>query len=85
MGYEKFPGITVDIFNEFSRETFLGISADFPQNYYLGRHSRNKQIKKYEVRAETDLLSWWLSEENKTKKSQDIAKRDQLKDKKKAY
>ena len=76
MGYEKFPGITVDIFNEFSRETFLG-------NYYLGRHSRNKQIKKYEVRAETDLLSWWLSEENKTKKSQDIAKRDQLKDKKK--
>ena len=57
MGDEKFPGIAVDIFNGFSRETFLGISADFPQNCYLGRHGRNKLIKKYDVRAETDLLN----------------------------
>jgi len=47
MGYGKFPGIPVDIFTGFSRERFLrisadsqerfpGISADFPQNCYLG-------------------------------------------------
>ena len=47
MGYKKFlgpgssewvtriPG-TVDIFTGFSCERFLGISADFPQNCYLG-------------------------------------------------
>ena len=96
MGYEKFLGIAIDIFTGFSCEIFLGISADsqerflgictdFPQNCYLGRHGRNKLIKKYDVRAETDLLNCWLSEENKTKKSQDIAERDQLKDEKKAY
>ena len=48
MGYEKFVGKAVDIFNRFScerllgisadsQERFLGISADFPQNCYLGK------------------------------------------------
>jgi len=47
MGYEKFLRIAVDIFTGFScerflgnsgdsQERFLGISADFPQNCYLG-------------------------------------------------
>jgi hypothetical protein len=38
MGYEKFLGKAVDIFTGFSCERFLGISADFPQNCYLGRN-----------------------------------------------
>ena len=37
IGNEKFPGKAVDIFTGFSCERFLGISADFPQNCYLGR------------------------------------------------
>ena len=36
MGYKKYLGITVDIFTGFSCERFLGIFADFPQNFYLG-------------------------------------------------
>jgi len=47
MGYEKFLGTAVEIFTRFSCERFLGISAesqkrflgisaDFPQNCYLG-------------------------------------------------
>ena len=40
MGYEKFLGKAFDIFTGFSCERFLGISADFPQNCYLGRDSK---------------------------------------------
>ena len=36
IGNEKFLGKAVDIFTGFSCERFLGISADFPQNCYLG-------------------------------------------------
>ena len=36
MGFEKFLEKAVDIFTGFSCERFQEISADFPQNNYLG-------------------------------------------------
>ena len=42
MGYEKFLGKDVDIFTRFSCERFMGISADFPQNCYLGWSKMDK-------------------------------------------
>ena len=45
MGYEKFLGKTVDVLTGFSSERFLGISADFPQNCYLGRSYYRSQSR----------------------------------------
>ena len=46
MGYEKFMEKAFEIFTGFSCERFLGISADFLQNCYLGSKSWKRRLRR---------------------------------------